>query len=79
MVQIPPIVVRGYGAGYIRFIPVGPLTTTAQDTNADGSVTTADHSVGKADLYLYGLTLGQSKKIMLLVAAQPTGAWVLVM
>ena len=50
------------GAGYIRFIPVGPLTTTAQDTNKDGSVTTADHSVGKADLYLYGVTLGQSKR-----------------
>ena len=52
----------GYGAGYIRFIPVGPLTQTSQDTNADGSVNTSDHSVGKADLYLYGLSLAQSKK-----------------
>ena len=50
------------GAGYIRYIPVGPLTTTAQDTNKDGSVNASDHSVGKADLYLYGVTLGQSKK-----------------
>lgn len=50
------------GAGYIRYIPVGPLTTTAQDTNKDGSVNASDHSVGKADLYLYGVTLGQSKR-----------------
>lgn len=50
------------GAGYLRLIPVGPLTTPSQDTNKDGNVTAADHSVGKADIYLYGLALSQSNK-----------------
>ena len=50
------------GTGYIRLIPVGPLTKASQDTNNDGNVTAADHSVGKADIYLYGLALSQSNK-----------------
>lgn len=40
-----------YGTGYMRFIPVGPLTSTA--TNNDYQ---------KADIWLYGLSLAQSKK-----------------
>ncbi|MCU4414690.1 hypothetical protein KTH71_11725 [Acinetobacter sp. WU_MDCI_Axc73] len=50
------------GAGYIRIIPVGPITDTAKDTNKDGFVNTSDHSVGKADIYLYGLALSQANK-----------------
>lgn len=50
------------GTGYMRLIPVGPLTQESQDTNKDGSVTAADHSVGKADIYLYGIALSQSAK-----------------
>lgn len=48
------------GTGYIRLIPVGPLTQASQDTNKDGLVNASDHSVGKADIYLYGLALSQS-------------------
>jgi len=40
-----------YGTGYMRFIPVGPLTATA---SAKG--------YKKADGWLYGLSVGQSKK-----------------
>ena len=40
-----------YGSGYMRFIPVGPLTATA-----------TLKLYQKADLWLYGLSLGQSKK-----------------
>lgn len=40
-----------YGAGYIRLIPVGPLTDTAIDKGYE-----------KADGYIYGVSLGQSKK-----------------
>ena len=48
------------GTGYIRLIPVGPLTSASQDTNKDNVVNSSDHSVGKADIYLYGLALSQS-------------------
>ena len=48
---------RSKDTGYIRSIPVGPLTQVAQDTNKDGLVNTSDHSVGKADIYMYGLAL----------------------
>lgn len=51
---------RSKDTGYIRYIPVGPLTTTSQDTNKDGNVTAADHSVGKADIYMYGLALSKA-------------------
>lgn len=40
-----------YGTGYVRFIPVGPLTAAA---TAKG--------YQKADVWLYGVSLGQSKK-----------------
>ena len=50
------------GTGYIRLIPVGPLTQASQDTNKDNLVNSSDHSVGKADIYLYGLALSQSNK-----------------
>lgn len=40
-----------YGTGYMRFIPVGPLTATATGKGYQ-----------KADIWLYGLSLGQSKK-----------------
>lgn len=51
---------RSKDTGYIHFIPVGPLTQTTQDTNKDTFVNSSDHSVGKADLYLYGLALSKS-------------------
>lgn len=51
---------RTKDTGYIHYIPVGPLTQTTQDTNKDNLVNTSDHSVGKADLYLYGLALSKS-------------------
>lgn len=51
---------RSKDTGYFHFIPVGPLTKAAQDTNKDGVVDSRDHSVGKADLYLYGLALSRS-------------------
>lgn len=40
-----------YGAGYIRFIPVGPLSPAQESKGYQ-----------KADMYLYGLSLAQSKK-----------------
>jgi hypothetical protein len=46
--------------GYIHYLPVGGLTSTVQDTNKDGNVNSADHSVGKADLYLYGLAISRN-------------------
>ncbi|KXO74796.1 hypothetical protein AYL20_11265 [Acinetobacter venetianus] len=51
---------RSKDTGYIHYIPVGGLTSLVQDTNKDGLVTSADHSVGKADLYLYGLALSKN-------------------
>lgn len=62
---------RTKDTGYIHYLPIGGLTSTVQDTNKDGYVsdgTTAisgtvrpvDHSVGKADLYLYGLALSKN-------------------
>lgn len=51
---------RSKDTGYIHYVPVGGLTSMVQDTNKDGSVTTADHSVGKADIYLYGLALSKN-------------------
>ena len=40
-----------YGAGYMRFIPVGPISATATGKGYQ-----------KADVYLYGMSLAQSKK-----------------
>lgn len=40
-----------YGAGYVRFIPVGPVTPEADSKGYE-----------KADVWLYGLSLAQSKK-----------------
>lgn len=51
-----------YDTGYIRLIPVGPLTTESQDTNKDGVVNSSDQPVGKADIFLYGLAISQSNK-----------------
>lgn len=51
---------RSKDTGYIHYIPVGGLTSIAQDTNKDNFVTSTDHSVGKADLYLYGLALSKN-------------------
>ncbi|MDR9778986.1 hypothetical protein RJJ65_41285, partial [Rhizobium hidalgonense] len=42
---------RTQDTGYIRLIPVGPLTTEATASGA-----------GKADIYLYGLAISQSNK-----------------
>ena len=51
---------RTQDTGYIHYLPIGPLTSFSQDTNGDGSVNGDDHSVGKADLYLYGLALSKN-------------------
>lgn len=51
---------RTKDTGYIHLTPVGPLTVAAQDTNKNGLVDSGDHSVGKADLFLYGLALSKS-------------------
>jgi len=62
---------RTKDTGYIHYLPVGGLTSIVQDTNKDGyvsdgvtaiggSVRPVDHSVGKADLYLYGLALSKN-------------------
>ncbi len=51
---------RTKDTGYIHLTPVGPLTVAAQDTNKNGVVDSGDHSVGKADLFLYGLALSKS-------------------
>jgi hypothetical protein len=51
---------RTKDTGYIHYIPVGGLTSLVQDTDKNGLVNTADHSVGKADLYMYGLALSKN-------------------
>jgi len=51
---------RSLDIGYINYVPVGPLSSLVQDTNKDGKVDKSDHSVGKADLYLYGLALSKN-------------------
>lgn len=51
---------RTKDTGFIHLIPVGPLTTAAQDTNKNGTVDSGDHSVGKADIFMYGLALSKS-------------------
>jgi hypothetical protein len=51
---------RQKDTGYIRLIPVGPLTNAALDTNKNGSIDSGDYSVGKADLFVYGLALSRS-------------------
>ena len=51
---------RTLDTGSMYYVPVGGLTSLVQDTNKDGSVTNADHSVGKADLYLYGLAISKN-------------------
>lgn len=51
---------RTLDTGYIHYIPVGPLSSLVQDTNKDGSVNSSDHSVGKADLFLYGLAISKN-------------------
>lgn len=51
---------RQKDTGYIRLIPVGPLTNAALDTSKNGTVGSEDHSVGKADIFVYGLALSRS-------------------
>ncbi|KAF1022866.1 MAG: hypothetical protein GAK29_03080 [Acinetobacter bereziniae] len=46
--------------GYINYIPVGPLSLTAADTNKNNQIDSNDLAVGKADLYLYGLALSKA-------------------
>jgi hypothetical protein len=48
---------RAKDTGYVRFIPVGPLTFEAQDTNKDLVINASDLPVGKADIFLYGHTI----------------------
>jgi len=50
---LDPITGRNNDTGYIRFIPVGPLTAQATADPIYGSRT------GKADLFLYGLALSK--------------------
>lgn len=59
---------RTLDTGYIRVIPVGPLSKAAIDSqttvdyNSSGAVDANDTiSIGKADLYLYGLGISQSE------------------
>ncbi len=59
---------RTLDTGYIRVIPVGPLSAaainsqTTVDYNSDGTIDANDKvDVGKADLYLYGLGFSQSE------------------
>lgn len=47
---------RTKDTGYIRYIPVGPLTTEATSNPIYGTKT------GKGDLYLYGLAISQSTR-----------------
>ena len=49
--------------GYINYVPVGPLSTTAIDTNKNGVVDSADQAVGKADLFLYGLAVSKANDL----------------
>ena len=49
--------------GYINYVPVGPLSTTAIDTNKSGAVDSADQAVGKADLFLYGLAVSKANDL----------------
>lgn len=51
---------RQLDTGYINYVPVGPLSLAATDTNKSGSVDAGDRAVGKADLFLYGLALSAS-------------------
>lgn len=51
---------RALDTGYIHLVPVGPLTNAALDTNKDNIVDGKDYSVGKADLFIYGLALSKS-------------------
>lgn len=51
---------RSKDTGYINYVPVGPLSLTAADTNKNGSVDANDRAVGKADLFLYGLAVSKS-------------------
>ncbi|KAF1020302.1 MAG: hypothetical protein GAK29_03673 [Acinetobacter bereziniae] len=46
--------------GYINYIPVGPLSLDAADTNNNNQIDSSDLVVGKADLYLYGLALSKA-------------------
>lgn len=46
--------------GYINYIPVGPLSLDAADTNNNNQIDSSDLAVGKADLYLYGLALSKA-------------------
>ena len=51
---------RTLDTGYINYIPVGPLTTTATDTSKNTTFGVEDGAVGKADLFLYGLAISAS-------------------
>lgn len=53
---------RTKDTGYIRYVPVGPLTSTALDYNKDNAVNSNDNAVGKADLFLYGLAISNADK-----------------
>jgi len=59
---------RTLDTGYIRYIPVGPLSAAAlasqtnADYNSDGVINASDKvDIGKSDLYLYGLGISQSE------------------
>lgn len=51
---------RQLDTGYINYLPIGPLSLTAADTNNNGSIDSGDRAVGKADLFLYGLAISTS-------------------
>ncbi|WP_296278095.1 hypothetical protein [uncultured Acinetobacter sp.] len=51
---------RTKDTGYINYVPVGPLSPTAADTNKSGAIDANDQAVGKADLFLYGLAISKA-------------------
>ena len=71
---------RARDTGYIHVTPVGPLTNAALDTNKDNLINANDYSVGKADLFLYGLSLSKSdgnhnNRVATTDAAARIGSW----
>ena len=51
---------RTKDTGFINYIPVGPLSLTAADTNKSGAIDQNDQAVGKADLFMYGLAISKA-------------------
>ena len=63
---LDPTTGRNNDTGYIRFIPVGPLTTAATDISINGGTGLPNNiygaTTGKADLFLYGLAISKGNR-----------------